>query len=269
MTSWIDVFRAQLFSTIAWVKNNRYLFVSMFIWPYIMVSVVFALGTIYGNVEQYTARLGVSNPAIYLLASSVVAMSSLFIIEAVAGFTLYNRWIGTLPYIILSPIKTPVLLIIAGLPESLLSPLVTIAAIFPAAVYFEGIIGGGKTLLVLFMIYIGMLPMLGFSSLIASILLIVREESNILSSLSPFILLISGIFYPVEILPRVLQMLSIAVPTTYIVNASKLVATYLIPQAKLLMILLYGLGALTIIYNILAMSAIGRAEKRVKTIGAI
>jgi ABC-2 type transport system permease protein len=234
-----------------------------------MVMVIFSLGMIYGSTEAYATRLGISNPALYLLSSSVVAMSSLFIVDAVAGFTLFNRWIGTLPYIILSPIKTPILLIVAGLPDSIISPIITIAAVVPAAIYFEGAIGAFKTVLVLLIILLGMLPMLGFSSLIASLLLVVKEESNILSSLSPFILLVSGIFYPIEILPRLLQIISGAVPTTYIVDASKLIATYYIPEGRMLMLLLYGLASLTLIYNLLAVSIIGKADKRVKTVGAI
>jgi len=261
------VFRAQLFSTIAWYKNNRLFFISMFIWPYLMVGIIFALGSIYGNIQQFSARLNVSNPAIYLLASSVVAMSSLYIIDAVAGFALYNRWIGTLPYIILSPIRTPVLMMIAGLPESLVSPIVTIIAILPAAIYFEGFMGAIKTLIVLFVIFLGMIPMIGFSSLIASIILLVKEESNILSSLSPFMLLVSGVFYPIEILPRILQIISKAIPITYVVDASKLVATYFIPNISMLLIILYLIGVLAVLYNLIAFMAIGRAEKAVKKAG--
>ena len=233
-----------------------------------MVAIIFALGMIYGNINIYSSRLKISNPAIYLLASSVIAMSSVFIVDAVAGFALYNRWIGTLPYIILSPIKTPILYIVAGLPESLISPFLTILAILPAAIYFEGLLGGLKTLLILFIIFIGMLPMIGFSSLVASLILVLKEESNIISSLTPFMLLVSGIFYPIEILPRFLQILSTIIPVRYVVDASRLVATYLIPDFRLLLIILYLLALLTLIYNSLAFGVINKADRSVKKSGA-
>jgi|Deesub1362B_J571_1020462.scaffolds.fasta_scaffold00003_570 ABC-2 type transport system permease protein len=269
MANWTDVFRAQLFSSIAWYKNNRFMFFSMFVWPYIMVGMIYALGTIYGDIEQYTLQMGISNPALYLFASSVVAMSSLFIVDAVAGFTLWNRWLGTLPYIILSPVKTSVILIVAGLPDSLISPVITMLGIVPAVIYYEGIIGAAKTLLVLLIIFLGMLPMLGFASLFASLLLVLKEESNILSSLSPFILLASGVFYPIEILPRILQAVSEVVPTRYVIDASKLVSTYLLPEARPLLLIIYAIAILGGVYNLLALSAIGRAERRVKKVGAI
>jgi ABC-2 type transport system permease protein len=267
MASWVDIFRAQLYASIAWMKNNRFLFMSMFIWPYIMVGMVYFLGSIYGRPEVFSQKLGVSNPAIYLLASSAVAMSSLFILDAVAGFALYNRWLGTLPYILLTPIKTPILFIVAGLPETLLSTIIIILAVMPGAIYFEGAVGGLKLLLILLIIMLGMIPMLGFSSLIASILLIVKEESNILSSITPFVLLVSGIFYPVEVLPRLLQLISRAIPVTYVLEASKIIATYYIPEVRLLFTAIYIIGAMALTYNLFAAVAIGRAERAVKRVG--
>lgn len=269
MTSWIDVFRAQLYSTIYWYKNNRLFSISMFIWPYIMVGMIFAIGTMYGSIEEYRAKLNIADPALYLLASSVVAMSSIAIIDSVAGFALYNRWLGTLPYIFLTPVKTPIVLVVAGLPDSLLSPMVTIAAVMPAAVYFEGVLGAGKALIVLVFIILGMLPMLGFATLVGSVVLIVKEESNILNSLVPFTLLIAGVFYPVEILPLILQYMSKIVPVTYVVEAAKLVATYTIPEGRAVFSIMYLIAAMTLIYNALALTVIRKSEVAVKKSGAI
>ena len=241
----------------------------MFLWPYVMVAMIFALGSIYGSIEEYSLRMQVSNPATYLLASSVIAMASLYILDAVAGFVLHTRWLGTLPYIVLSPIKTPILLMIAGLPESIISTFISITAVLPAMIYFEGINGAIKVLLVLLVVIAGMMPMLGFSALIGSALLIVKEESNIFSSISPFILLISGIFYPLEVLPRILQIAARAVPVTYVVEATKLITTYLVPRAALLFLALYGIGALTVLYNALAVMALKGAERAVKSRGVL
>ena len=269
MTSWTDVFRAQLYSTIYWYKNNRLLFLAMFVWPYLMVGLIFALGVMYGSIEEYSRKLEIADPVLYLLASSVVAMSSISIIDAVAGFALYNRWLGTLPYIFLSPVRTPIILIVAGLPESLLSPLITIIAIIPATVYFEGMLGAGKALLVFLFIVAGMVPMLGFASLVASLILVIKEESNVLSSLVPFTLLVAGVFYPIEILPVVLQAISTVVPVTYVVEATKLVATYQLPGAGAVLVIMYSIGALAVVYNMLAFAAIRRSERAVKSVGAI
>lgn len=269
MANWLDVFRAQLYSTVYWYKNNRLYFISMFIWPYIMVGMIFALGTMYGSIEEYKYKLKVADPALYLLSSSVVAMSSIVIVESVAGFALFNRWLGTLPYILLSPVKTPIILLVAGLPDSLLSPLLTVASVIPAAVYFEGWLGAGKALIVLLFIYLGMLPMLGFATLVGSVVLIVKEESNILNSLTPFILLVAGVFYPVEVLPVILQYISKIIPVTYVIEATKIVATYALPEGMMIFTLMYLIACMTLAYNLLALTAIRKSEVSVKKSGAI
>jgi len=175
LTGWIDIFRAQLFASICWYKNNRWMLFSYLVWLYIMVALLLSLGSLFGSIEIYSERIGVSSPILFLLSSTVVAMSSLSIIFSVMGFVIENRWIGTLPYIMLTPSKTPIIFIAAGLPDAIMSPLITMAAIIPAAIYFEGVLGGIRILAVLLFILLGMLPLLGFSALAASFLLLARD----------------------------------------------------------------------------------------------
>ena len=265
----LSVFKANMFSTICWYKNNKWLLISTLIWPYLMTFLILALGMLYGNIEVFMKNVGVTNPALFALSSSAIAMSSLGVIDAVAGFTIYNRWLGTLPYILLTPSKTYKVMIVSALPESIIMTALTILAISPAAIYFEGLLGGLKTLIVLLFIYFGMLPLLGLSAIIASTLLIVKEESNILSSLVPFILLGSGIFYPIDVLPNILQLISVAMPIRYVVEASRLLALYSIPQLKLFFMTIYMLAFLTIAYNGVATLTIKWFEGKAKTSGAI
>jgi len=53
-------------------------------------------------------------------------------------------------------------------------------------------------------IFLGMLPLLGLSALIASLTLIAKEESNI-GQIIPFLLLVSGVYYSLEVLPSIPQ----------------------------------------------------------------
>ena len=95
---------------------------SYLVWLYIMVALLLSLGSLFGSIEIYSERIGVSSPILFLLSSTVVAMSSLSIIFSVMGFVIENRWIGTLPYIMLTPSKTPIIFIAAGLPDAIMSP---------------------------------------------------------------------------------------------------------------------------------------------------
>ncbi len=267
MAGAIDVMRAQLHATIYWYKNNRWLFFTMFLWPYLMVGMLLVVGVMFGSMKEYASRMGVSSPGFFLLSASTVAMSSLGIVDAVAGFALYNRWLGTLNYIVLSPMRTTLIFLAAGIPDSLITMLITVTSVSPAVLYIGGLGGGLRLLLILLVMLVGMLPLLGLSVLAASLLLLVKEESNIINSIVPFMLLVSGVFYPVEILPGLLQAVSRAVPVTYVVRAARIASVFGGLRGAPLIAVFYSLLLLALAYNGAASLAIRGAEERVRMRG--
>lgn len=269
MASWFDIFAAQLFALKCWYKNNRWMILSDIIWPYLIVGLLLGMGSMFGSLENYAQRMGVSRPILFLLSSTVVAMSSLMIAFSAAGFVRENRWLGTLPYILLTPAGIHTIVIFAGLPSAVISPVMTMTAIAPAAVYFEGVGGVLRIWAVLLIVLFGMLPLLGFSALAASVLLMVKEESNVFDMVAPLILLVSGVYYPLEVLPKILQLVGRVLPTTYVVEAARLLATYMEPEIRLLLAPIYMLTALALGYNLLASLVLGRAERAVKRKGVI
>ncbi len=263
----IDVARAEFYANLYWMKNNKGLLIAMVVWPYIMVALVMGLGYLIGSPEVYARRMGISNPALFMLSASVVAMSSVTIIDTVAGYTLYNRWLGTLNYILLTPMKTPKLLIAAGLPTALLGPAITVSSVMPAAVYFEGASGALRLAVMYLIIIAGMVPLIGISVIAASLLLIVREESNVINSLVPFLLLVSGVFYPVGILPGALQAVANAVPVKYVVDAAKLVSRLSTGVGAHLFMVLYILALMGVAYNLTAFLFVGKVDAKAKSRG--
>ncbi len=239
----------------------------MFLWPYLLVGVMLGLGALIGNISLFSKRVGVVDPAFYLLSASAVATSSVGIVDAVAGFALYNRWLGTLNYIFLTPIREAKLMIAAGIPDSIITPLISVVAVAPAALYFEGLMGELKLTAILLIMYMSMIPLIGLSVLAATALLFVREESNIISSITPFILLLSGVFYPVSVLPKALQALSTYIPTRYVVDAAKLAAKYSSMPWGWIVIILGILAALGAVYNGVASYAVTKAEVAIRRKG--
>jgi len=234
-----------------------------------MSFVILAMGILYGDLESFKERLNVANPVLYILASSAIAMSSVGIIDAVANFTIYHRWLGTLPYLVMTPTRTYKVLLFSSIPDSITSIALSIASITPAVMYFEGILGITKIAIVLLIVYLGMLPLLGISIIIASLTLGIRGEENVASSLTPFILLVSGVFYPVEILPRVMQYISAVIPTRYVIEATRFLATYTIPEAKILFAFFYILTILTIGYNSISAFILRSIERWARKRGSI
>jgi len=85
-------------------------------------------------------------------------------------------------------------------------------------------------------------------------------------------LLLCWILVPKEtgrVLPWILQKAATILPTTYIVEAARISASFTTGLGRDIMIILYSLGALIIIYNILSIYAIGLGEAATRRRGVL
>ena len=152
---------------------------------------------------------------------------------------------------------------IGPIPATMLSSFINISVILPAVVSIEGLIGGFKLFIILLLIYLAMIPLIGIAVFIGGLSLVVGEESNVAGFLTPFILLVSGIFYPQTILPYILQLIGRCFPVVYVVEATKILATYHYPPFTLLFTAMGVLIAMSLIYNSLSMPAVLWIEKKI------
>ncbi len=261
----MDAVRAEFYSYIRFYKNNRAFLFAAFIWPYLMMMLLLGLGYLFGDPRMYAERLGVRSPVLFVVSASTVAMSSVFIIDEVAGYTLYNRWNGTLPYLILVPMPLSKRLLSASIPSVLLSPAISVISALPVAVYIEGLRGFMLVTSLYASIILGMLPLAGLSVIVAGLVLTTKEESNVASSLAPFMLLVSGVFYPVTILPKILQEVSVVVPVRYVVDIAKSLAST--TAAGQLYVAIYALTLMAFAYNLFTVPLLSRVEARVRMYG--
>ncbi len=265
----VDILRAGFFSTLMWLKNNRWMFFTMFVWPYLLAGGMLLIGTAFGSLETFSENVGVANPVVYMIAASGVVMSSLVIVDSVANFVVNARWVGTLPYLLLTPASYPLLLLLLPLPDALMGSMSGLIAALPGAVIVEGLMGAVRIGIILLFVYLGMLPLVGLSVVIASATLIVKTDENIASFLTPLMTLVSGVFYPVTILPPVLQALAKAIPVTYVVQAAKFAASFTTPEATPFLLAAGSLTALALGYNGAAAIIIRGIEWAVKKSGAV
>lgn len=259
--------KAGLYVFYCWMKNNKLYAFMAIVWPYLMAGFLLGLGLMLGSLNVYKERMDVANPILYIIISSGILVSSLSIVDQAVASVLVHRWIGTLPYVMASPPGFRLVIIFGPLLPSILSSFIVISAIMPAALLIEGVLGLGKVLVALAFIYLALFPLLGFSIIIAGITLILREETNIASFITPFMMILSGVYYPLTVLPLVLQYLARIVPVYYVVEAVKILAVYHIPPFNKLFIIAGILFGLTIIYNTAAIPGVKYVEERVRSRG--
>jgi len=252
-------------------KNNRGAFISMLLWPYLMLALILGMGTLLGSPEAFKENVGLAvNPIIFFVASTIVAMASLDVMWGVGENVLFHRWIGTLPYILLSPNKTSTTLVFTYIPRYLLFAFIQIVEFVPLILIVEGFYRGFFEIgIFVLAVTVGMLPLLGFSALFASFLLTIKEESNVLGWLNPIILLFSGAFYPAYLLPHWARLISQILPSTYTIELARTAALIGAPKLAVITFLIGILVGLAIFYNTLAYMFVDIGERKAMKEGAI
>lgn len=244
-------------------RNNRAAFISLMVWPYTVLGVILGAGYIFGSPGAFKRNVGVDmDPLTYFVASTAISTASLNALWYVGGGVLLLRWIGALPYVVLSPHRVSVTLVLSYLPRYFFTTSLLITEFAPLLMFSMGPSSGLHRLAILFLAaIIGMLPLLGFSAVLASFLIGVREERYALNIINPIILLFSGAFYPVYILPAWAQAVSWALPTTYTIELARVAAVLSSPRLSRITFLIAVLAGLSVVYNLLAYFLVGFSER--------
>lgn len=267
----IALFKSGVYLMICWWKNNKSSFLMMLLWPYLWVGFMYGFGKLFGSVEAFKSNVGINtHPILFYAFCTIVAFSSLTMLGDVASKFIWLRWEGLLEYIMLSP--NNILLIALG--DSFIPYLITNILlgleVFPMMIYVEGFKVAFFKLLALYgLLVIGLLPLFGLATILASLTLGLKEETNIFAFLNPLILILSGIFYPITVFPRLVQYIAKVLPQTYLFEIARALSRIGMPKVAAMILVLEVLFLLTALYNIISYPITLKAESFAKRRGAI
>jgi ABC-2 type transport system permease protein len=243
------VVKAESYLLLTWYKQNKVMLAFQVLWPYLTVIMLVALGSSYGSMNNFARALGIKDPLLYILFSSFVVFTAAGIIDSATQTLLWHRWLGTLQYIALTPLSLKIYVLISSLVQTVIITSINLIALLPGALVIAKLKGLLDIIIVEAFIFLGSLPLLSLAALIALLSVMVKEESNIASFLNPLLLMISGVFYPTTILPRVLYIVSKYIPLTYVVNATKLLAASSTNLGREILFLASLLAIFSVVYN--------------------
>ncbi|MHB0936886.1 MAG: ABC transporter permease [Armatimonadota bacterium] len=194
--------------------NRRYFTWLVVFWVYAIInSATIALIGVAAKDDILTVKL-------VLGALMWSFLSTMF--NEIASTIAYERWEGTLEYTFMAPVKR--LVHLAGVNFSAIG-----YSILRTAIVLGGLLlivpiklTGGNLLGVLVVLLIGSLAFMGLGLMAAVLPLMSPEKgeqaTNIFQSI---LLLISGVYYPVAVLPQWLQPLAAISPATYALSACR------------------------------------------------
>jgi ABC-2 type transport system permease protein len=218
------VLRNELIGLYGVVERNLYLTKRYFLW-----DLAFLLWTIANTLTIVFISRGVdltpaarNDLATKLLVGGVIWAFLGIIFEIVTETVAWERWEGTIEYTFMAPVSRPVHLIGMGI-YAVLYGLVRAAAIFVAVVAFIGIhlphanYGAAIALLA-----IASISFIGVGMMTAVLPLISPEKGTQLGFVAQgLMLVVSGVYYPVSVLPEWMQWIAKISPATYALRGNR------------------------------------------------
>lgn len=140
----------------------------------------------------------------------------------IANSISYERWEGTLEYTFMAPVSRLIHLSGVSLFAVLFSVVRTIVILIGLVLFIQVSVSGANLLGVLVVLLVGSLAFMGLG-LMAAILPVMSPENGAQATniFQGVLLLVSGIYYPVSVLPAWLQPLAYLSPATYALEASR------------------------------------------------
>jgi ABC-2 type transport system permease protein len=218
------ILRDEMIGLFGVVERNLYLTKRYFLW-----DLAFLLWTIANTLTIVFIARGVDlSPAqenvlaTKLLVGGVIWAFLGIIFEIVTETVAWERWEGTIEYTFMAPVSRPVHLIGMGI-YAVIYGLVRAAAVFVAVVAFIGIhlpqanYGAAIALLA-----IASVSFIGVGMMTAVLPLISPEKGTQLGFVAQgLMLVVSGVYYPISVLPDWMQWVSKISPATYALRGNR------------------------------------------------
>ena len=195
------------------VKRYFWWDVAFFVWT---VANTLTIVFIAEGIEATGGQIDVGQVTTILLVGAVVWAYLGIIFEILTETVAWERWEGTIEYTFMAPLSRPIHLFGMGLFAIVYGIIRAILLFGVVALFFDIDVGGANFLAALVVLLIASIPFIGIGMMTAVLPLISPEKGTQLGFIAQGILLVvSGVYYPVSVLPEWMQWLATISPATY------------------------------------------------------
>ncbi len=194
---------------------RRYIWwdVAFFVWTVANTLTIVFIGE---GVEATGGDIDVERVTTQLLVGAVVWAYLGVIFEILTETVAWERWEGTIEYTFMAPLSRPVHLFGMGLFAIVYGIIRAILLFGVVALFFDLNLSSADYLAAIVVLLVASVSFIGIGMMTAVLPLISPEKGTQLGFMAQGILLvISGVYYPVSVLPEWMQFLSVFSPATY------------------------------------------------------
>jgi ABC-2 type transport system permease protein len=218
--------RRELIGFAGIVERNVYL-IRRFAWwelAWFLYTVANTLTIVFiaKGIEQAGGKIDVNRATIVLLVGAVIWSYLGLIFEVVTETVAWERWEGTIEYTFMAPLSRPAHLLGMGAFAVIYGVLRTILLFGSVAVVLDISFDEPDFLAATLVIAVSSFSFIGIGMMTAVLPLISPEKGTQLGFIAQGLLLVvSGVYYDVSVLPQWMQWLSVVSPATYTLEGAR------------------------------------------------
>jgi ABC-2 type transport system permease protein len=220
----LRVVRNELVGLYGVVERNLYLTKRYFLWDlaFLLWTIANTLTIVFISRGVGVAPAAQNELATKLLVGGVIWAFLGIIFEIVTETVAWERWEGTIEYTFMAPVSRPVHLIGMGI-YAVIYGLVRAAAVFVAVVAFIGLhVPHANYTAAIELLAIASVSFIGVGMMTAVLPLISPEKGTQLGFVAQgLMLVVSGVYYPVSVLPGWMQWIAKISPATYALRGNR------------------------------------------------
>jgi len=248
----------------AFVERNFFLVKRYWGWEiaFLIFNITSSLSVMYIGKAQGTDE---NNLILYLGIGTVVWAYLRAVFSNISEMIVWERWEGTIEYTMMAPISRLTHMLGVSLFSIVYALMRTVLLLIALFLFFDVNLSQANAGGALAIILVGSLSFVGVGIMAAVLPLLFTERGEEMTFIiSSLLLLVSGVYYPVSVLPSWMQAAAKISPATYVLEGMRAtildgtstshLGQYLIPMAII--------GALTIPLGMLVFTSVERYAKR-------
>jgi len=144
------------------------------------------------------------------------------IFDNIAEMIQWERWEGTIEYTLMAPVRRTTQMLGVSIFSIGYGLLRTVLLLGGTALFFDLDLGRANYFSALVVLLVGSLSFVGIGIMASTLPLLSAERgAQMVFIISALLLLISGVYYPVDVLPRWMQWLATVSPATYVLDGTR------------------------------------------------
>jgi ABC-2 type transport system permease protein len=252
---------AELKMIYADLSRRKIMLVMFAAYPYLLLVFILVIGYSLGNRQVFIERIGVA-PEVFFIVSGYLMMAVMGVSDDLLWRPIFDEWMGTLPYVIISATPRLYRYLAIPIPRLLIALFTGFTSVLPITIYFYGAwIGFWEGLVIIFM---GLFAAILFVPFVMIIMGLVysrgTEQWRFINVIRPLILILLGVYYPRYLMPLAGFLASAVIPSSHIIELTQRMLTGSLTSFYAILLVSVA-TALFIVYSPIGVQAIGVWEK--------